>query len=66
MLCEDGIVWCVPERQLVISAQMLIVFGKRILLLVTNGGGIRANIPAGEITSADLFAVHPLAIRFAW
>ena len=24
-----------------------------------NGGGIRANIPAGEITYADLFAVHP-------
>lgn len=24
-----------------------------------NGGGIRADIPAGEITYADLFAVHP-------
>ncbi len=28
-------------------------------IALVNGGGIRADLPAGEITYADLFAVHP-------
>ncbi|MBO5209610.1 MAG: bifunctional metallophosphatase/5'-nucleotidase [Lachnospiraceae bacterium] len=57
---EDGI-RLVRSRETAIGdfcADAYRAIGKADIAFV-NGGGIRANIPAGEITYADLFAVHP-------